>query len=153
MNYQLSGNNFNQRCIVHSINGISRCIVGCGGTGGYHAGNEPKVLYRIGEDDMENTNKVTPDEYRIRKLTPRECWRLMAFPDECFDRASDAKISNTQLYKQAGNSIVVDVLYYIYKNLYDAMPYLFDDLKLCSLFSGIGAPEVALDKLYESIGE
>lgn len=45
---------------------------------------------------------------RIRKLTPRECWRLMGFPDEEFDRVHG--ISNSQLYKQAGNSIVVNVL-------------------------------------------
>ena len=45
---------------------------------------------------------------RIRKLTPRECWRLMGFFDEEFDRVHG--ISNSQLYKQAGNSIVVNVL-------------------------------------------
>ena len=46
---------------------------------------------------------------RIRKLTPRECWRLMTFTDEDFDKAA-AVNSNTQLYKQAGNAIVKDVL-------------------------------------------
>lgn len=89
--------------------------------------------------------------YRIRKLTPRECFRLMAFSDEAFDKAQKAGVSNSQLYKQAGNSIVVDVLYYIYKNLYKAMPYLFDNLKVSSFFSGIGAFECALDKLYAEI--
>lgn len=47
--------------------------------------------------------------YRIRKLTPKECWRLMDFTDEDFDKATEVN-SNTQLYKQAGNSIVVNVL-------------------------------------------
>lgn len=88
---------------------------------------------------------------RVRKLTPKECFRLMGFSDEAFDAAQSAGISNSQLYKQAGNSIVTDVLYYIYVELYKAMPYLFDDLKLSSFFSGIGAFEVALDRLYESI--
>lgn len=88
---------------------------------------------------------------RVRKLTPKECFRLMGFSDEAFDKAQSAGISNSQLYKQAGNSIVTDVLYYIYVELYKAMPYLFDDLKLSSFFSGIGAFEVALDRLYESI--
>lgn len=46
---------------------------------------------------------------RIRKLTPRECWRLMGFSDEDFDRAEKTN-SNTQLYKQAGNSICVPVI-------------------------------------------
>lgn len=88
---------------------------------------------------------------RIRKLTPRETFRLMGFSDENFDAAQKAGISNSQLYKQAGNSIVVDVLYYIYVELYKAMPYLFDNLKLSSFFSGIGAFEIALDRLYEGI--
>ena len=88
---------------------------------------------------------------RIRKLTPRECFRLMGFSDQNFNAAQNAGISNSQLYKQAGNSIVVDVLYYIYVELYKAMPYLFDDLKLSSFFSGIGAFETALDRLYEGI--
>ena len=54
--------------------------------------------------------------YRIRKLTPRECWRLMGVKDEQFDKLHD--LSNTQLYKLAGNSIVVDVLMGIFKNLF-----------------------------------
>lgn len=87
---------------------------------------------------------------RIRKLTPKECFRLMGFDDSAYDAASQV-CSNSQLYKQAGNSIVVDVLYYILVELYDAMPYLFDDLKLSSFFSGIGAFECALDKLYQNI--
>ena len=62
-----------------------------------------------------------------------------------------SRMSNSQLYKQSGNSIVVDVLYYILIELYKTMPYLFDDLKLSSFFSGIGAFETALDRLYESI--
>lgn len=57
------------------------------------------------------------NDFQIRKLTPKECWRLMGFFDEAFDKA-DTVCSNSQLYKQAGNSIVVDVLYYIFKNLF-----------------------------------
>jgi len=124
---------------------------------------------------VENGNL---DDYAIRKLTPMECWRLMGFSDEDFlaakvgsrtkadellteykgdniammDAADKIKqVSNSQLYKQAGNSIVVDVLYYIYKELYRAMPYLFEDLKVGSYFSGIGAFEKGLDRLYEDI--
>lgn len=87
--------------------------------------------------------------FRVRKLTPKECWRLMGFTDEQFDKAKAAGLSDTQLYKQAGNSIVVGVLEQIMGNLYDAMPYLFDDLKVSSYFSGIGAFESALDRVYE----
>jgi DNA (cytosine-5)-methyltransferase 1 len=50
---------------------------------------------------------------RIRKLTPREYWRLMGFSDEDFDKAHEVN-SNSQLYKQAGNSIVVNVLMAIF---------------------------------------
>lgn len=52
---------------------------------------------------------------RIRKLTPLECWRLMGFDDEDFQKAKDSGVSDTQLYKQAGNSIVVDVLVHIFE--------------------------------------
>ena len=53
---------------------------------------------------------------RIRKLTPKECFRLMGFDDEDFAKAETVN-SNTQLYKQAGNSIVVPVVQYILEEL------------------------------------
>ncbi|WP_105125701.1 DNA cytosine methyltransferase [Streptococcus suis] len=56
------------------------------------------------------------DGFRIRKLTPRECWRLQGFPDWAFDRAQ-AVNSNSQLYKQAGNSVTVNVIEAIAKRL------------------------------------
>ena len=56
-------------------------------------------------------------KFSIRKLTPKECWRLMGFSDNQFEKA-ESVCSNTQLYKQAGNSIVVDVMEYIFKNLF-----------------------------------
>lgn len=84
---------------VYSGDGCSPTIHTCGG------GNlEPKI--------------VEPLAYnvRIRKLTPLECWRLMGFDDEDFYKAEKLN-SNSQLYKQAGNSIVVDVLYYIFRQM------------------------------------
>ena len=53
---------------------------------------------------------------RIRKLTPRECWRLQGFPDWAFDKAA-AVNSDSQLYKQAGNSVTVNVIYEIAKRM------------------------------------
>ena len=260
---KLDGNNYNQRCVVHTPDDFCRTIIGSGGSGGYHAGNEPKVLVnsqsenvvkqvgnisdcngnwknpqvgRIYDPDgcsptlntcgvgshepkivcgidksindtkqikyancitaredreisnrksegtavLEKVGNVNPSgkgmngnvfsedglaptlttnkgegnkiltSIRIRKLTPKECFRLMGFDDYSYDAASKV-VSNSHLYKQSGNSIVVDVLYYILVELYKAMPYLFDDLKLSSFFSGIGAFEIALDRLYESI--
>ena len=61
-------------------------------------------------------NKLKVQGNRIRKLTPKECWRLMGFDDEDFEKAAQVN-SNTQLYKQAGNSIVVNVLEKIFENL------------------------------------
>ena len=58
-------------------------------------------------------NSCIQQQYRIRKLTPLECWRLMGFTDEDFHKAESVN-SNTQLYKQAGNSIVKNVLVAIF---------------------------------------
>lgn len=63
----------------------------------------------------ESQGVVAPD-FRIRKLTPRECWRLQGFPDWAFDRAQEVN-SNSQLYKQAGNSVTVNVIAAIAKEL------------------------------------
>ena len=63
-----------------------------------------------------NRQPLMYEDYRIRKLTPRECFRLMGFTDADFDKIKG--ISNTQLYKMAGNSIVVNVLEAIFKQLF-----------------------------------
>lgn len=57
-------------------------------------------------------------KFRVRKLTPKECWRLMGFDDEDIDKCIAAGLSNSQLYKQAGNSIVVNCIEEIYKRLF-----------------------------------
>jgi len=80
---------------VYDEQGITRSIKSSQGSG-----NIPKVINNL----------------RVRKLTPKECWRLMGFDDEDFDKASKVN-SNAQLYKQAGNSIVVNVLESIFKEL------------------------------------
>lgn len=59
---------------------------------------------------------VSCERDRFRKLTPRECFRLQGFPDEYFDRAAEVN-SDSQLYKQAGNSVTVNVIYEIAKRL------------------------------------
>lgn len=83
---------------VYGVEGIARTVKAGGGSG-----NIPKIVC-----DTSN--------FKIRKLTPRECWRLMGFSDEDFDKVKD-HISDTQLYKQAGNSIVVNCLEAIFNNL------------------------------------
>lgn len=77
-----------------------------------------------GEHDLAPTltrnsyqeNNYLSDGFRIRKLTPRECWRLQGFPDWAFDKAQEVN-SNSQLYKQAGNSVTVSVIAAIAKEL------------------------------------
>lgn len=84
-----------QRGRIYDLNGISptlNCMQG--------GGLEPKII----------------EDLRIRKLTPKECWRLMGFDDEDFEKAKASGVSNSQLYKQAGNSIVVNVLEDIFVN-------------------------------------
>jgi len=61
------------------------------------------------------------EDMRIRKLTPRECWRLQGFPDWAFDRVREVN-SDTQLYRQAGNAVTVNVIKAIGKELLDIFP-------------------------------
>lgn len=63
------------------------------------------------------------ENIRIRRLTPRECWRLQGFPDEYFDKAKAAGISDTQLYKQAGNGVTVNVACAIGERLKEVEEY------------------------------
>ncbi|SFX82621.1 DNA (cytosine-5)-methyltransferase 1 [Thermoactinomyces sp. DSM 45891] len=68
--------------------------------------------------DAKHTWDIVQDRnYRIRKLTPRECWRLQGFPDSAFDRAKEAGISDTQLYRQAGNAVAVPIIYEMGKRM------------------------------------
>jgi len=67
----------------------------------------------------KHNNRVIETSLRIRKLTPKECFRIQGFDDDSFHKA-EAVNSNTQLYKQAGNSICVPVVEYIIKALVDA---------------------------------
>ena len=121
---------------VYDPNGLSVTLSANGGglgakTGVYLVDNEPVALDEqnnyIRKDGCVGTlttdgsspkhNNRVIDNYRIRKLTPKECWRLMGFDDADVDKAKAIGLSDAQLYKQAGNSIVVNVLEAIMKNL------------------------------------
>lgn len=80
--------------------------------------NPDGISTTINAQSNNSLQKIKEPSLRIRKLTPLECWRLMGFDDEDFYKAQGAGISNTQLYKQAGNSIVVNVLEKIFINLF-----------------------------------
>lgn len=81
---------------VYSADGLSPTINCCGG-----GDREPKIIAT-----------------RIRKLTPRECFRLMDVSEPDIDKLLNAGISNSQLYKLAGNSIVVSCLYHIFRKMF-----------------------------------
>jgi DNA (cytosine-5)-methyltransferase 1 len=106
----------------------------------------------------QNGDKEFP--FRIRNLTPNEYFRLMGFSDADYAIARKMLIkycyngkdkTQSQMYKMAGNSIIVNCPYYILVELYKVMPYLFKDVKICSLFSGIGAFEKAFKLFYDKI--
>lgn len=89
----------------------------------------------------------------IRYATSLERFRLMDFDDDDYFRLLKAGMSENQMNIFTGNSIVVNVLYYIFFELYNVLPETFEDLKLSSFFSGIGAFEKALDRLYKYINK
>ena len=107
---------------VISENGISSNLVA--GTHGY--ANNCILINQATKEDGDVTPTITAQGgeninyvetvYRIRKLTPKECWRLMGYNDVDFDKALSVN-SNTQLYKQAGNAIVKQVLMAIFSQL------------------------------------
>ncbi|MBO7695632.1 MAG: DNA cytosine methyltransferase [Methanobrevibacter sp.] len=103
---------------VYDKNNICQSLMACMGTGG---NNQPFIKvdkYREEQnmEDVKTENQETKEKYAIRKLTPKECFRLMNFSDEDFEKAK-AVNSNSQLYKQAGNSIVVACLIAIFSQL------------------------------------
>jgi DNA (cytosine-5)-methyltransferase 1 len=75
-----------------------------------------RVGHGVAQTLTTTPQQAVVEQVRIRKLTPKECWRLMGFDDADFEKAAQFN-SNSHLYKQAGNSITVDVLYYIFEGM------------------------------------
>lgn len=82
---------------------------------GFKENEDPE--FKLTSQDKNGVLIENGKSIAIRKLTPRECWRLQGFSDEQFEKAKKAGISNTQLYKQAGNAVTVDVIEQIGKRL------------------------------------
>lgn len=82
---------------------------------GFKENEDPE--FKLTSQDKHGVLIENGKSIAIRKLTPRECWRLQGFSDEQFEKAKKAGISNTQLYKQAGNAVTVDVIEQIGKRL------------------------------------
>lgn len=116
---------------IYNPDGISPTINCCGGgdrepkiiqrAHGFNKGNAFDICPTITSSAWQDNNLlslVESGEYRIRKLTPRECFRLMGLEDCDIDKIQSTGISNSQQYKLAGNSIVVDVLYHLFRKLF-----------------------------------
>lgn len=85
---------------------------------GFNKGGEHDIAPTLTSSKFQDNNFVKEQPYRIRKCTPRECFRLMDVSDIDIDKIQQAGISNSQQYKMAGNSIVVDVLYHIFRKMF-----------------------------------
>jgi len=114
--------NLNGVCKTLKIGGDTPCFkvhslyprsskTGKGGTG--HLSKEDGTTYCL---DTGNNQAIEYDK-RIRRLTPKECFRLQGFPDSFVDKCREIGISDTQLYKQAGNSMTADVMAYLIKEI------------------------------------
>lgn len=119
---------------VYATDGISPTLNTMQG-----GGREPKIVIPVSSPDIvtktqngrrfkengdpefaltvRDRHGILTNGIKIRKLTPRECWRLQGFPDLAFNRAKQAGLSDSQLYKQAGNSVTVPVICEIAKRL------------------------------------
>ena len=108
-------------------------------------------MYNNPPCELSDIDYMAANDVPVRALTPLEYWRLQSIPEEYFERAVKIGTSDNQLYVRAGNGINVHVCYLLYKQLYLAYPELFDDMKYITLFTGIGMPEIALNKLYDEL--
>lgn len=107
----------NKACEILSISGVSTCI---------HCQSNNLLQKILIDKDMEQERKhnlnLPPElqgkKFRIRKLTPKECFRLMGVYDADIDKIQASGISNSSQYKLAGNSIVVDVLFHLFRKMF-----------------------------------
>ncbi|HGF7563254.1 DNA (cytosine-5-)-methyltransferase [Enterococcus durans] len=117
--------NHDQNSRVYNPNGIAPTLSTMQGGGqepkiiqkprGYNEGGIHEIAPTLSSNSWHENN-ILENGFQIRKLTPRECWRLQGFPDWAFDRAKQVN-SDSQLYKQAGNSVTVPVIADIAKRL------------------------------------
>lgn len=120
-------------------------IVGLKTTATLRAQNKTTIVLQTIETDS-GTKKL------IRCITPLEAFRLMGFTDEQYQRVAE-KVSVTQRYKMAGNSIVVPVAEAIIEELYNACPELFINGRAYHMFSGIGAFECAFQNVVDKVNK
>lgn len=108
-----------------SIDGVSPTLTEAMGKGGGQIPlltnatiQETKTQNFMAQERLQLPKELDGKKFRIRKLTPRECFRLMGVDDSDIDKIQTARISNSAQYKLAGNSIVVDVLFHIFRKMF-----------------------------------
>ena len=111
-----------------SIDGISPALTSAMGMGGCmtplltDATIQETLTHNFMEQERKQKIELPPElqgkKFRIRKLTPKECFRLMGVDDTDIDKMQASGLSNSAQYKLAGNSIVVDVLYHIFRKMF-----------------------------------
>ena len=117
----MGGGNQEPKIMIKEANKQGYSVASVGDSVNISRPNSKTRRGRVGKN-IANTLLTTDEQgvvlsdYKIRKLTPKECWRLQGFPDELFDKAQEVN-SNSQLYKQAGNSVTVNVIEEIAKRL------------------------------------
>ena len=115
-----------QSCSAQELDYAS-LLTGEPSDGGVTNGSKDKIISTV--------NSLLPGQYvRLRKLTPRELLRLMGVSERDIDKMTMSGVQESQLYKQAGNSIVVDVLYHIFRSLFEHAP------EVCKSLSGTYCP-------------
>lgn len=111
------GGQFKMGNRVYDSNSIAIALAAQGG----NLAGGSTALYAVPDDSVTEVETIGAKKgLKIRKLTPKECWRLMGFSDDAYEKAAEVN-SKTQLYKQAGNSIVVNVLMEIIKQLMESV--------------------------------
>lgn len=88
----------------------------------------PTQTTQCGSVTTSSTVLIKNNNYVIRKLTPKECWRLMGFEDKDADKVHNIGVSDSAMYKQAGNSIITNCVELIAEHLYKAQ---YDNVYIC----------------------
>lgn len=122
----------NKACEILHTGGVSTCI---------HCQSNNLLQKILIYNNMENNNQINlPEElrgkkFRIRKLTERECFRLMDVDDKDIDKIQATGLSKSAQYKLAGNSVVVNVLFHLFRKLFiETEPDKSDEPQQLSLF-------------------
>lgn len=106
---KLKTNGFRSNKAIYHQKGLCPTLTSMSG-----GNRQPKII----SNENIPSDIFTKEGYVIRKLTPLECWRLMGFSDEDYQKAKESGLSSTKLYERAGRGIVVPMLEEVFKELF-----------------------------------